>query len=92
MLSGVHYFEVAATISRDHSGGSVGVTTMGSHMDGASVAEIAFQLCALLDQQMQAVSGRGLEGLSDEEAANYELRRKQIAALRAELGTLAKPN
>jgi hypothetical protein len=61
-------------------------------MNGASVAEIARQLCALLDLQMQAVSGRGLQELTDEEGANYELRRKQIAALRAELSALANPN
>jgi hypothetical protein len=61
-------------------------------MDGASVAEITRQLCALLDQQMQAVAGRGFQGLPDEEAANYELRRSQIAALHAELNALANPN
>jgi hypothetical protein len=61
-------------------------------MDGTSVAEIARQLCALLDQQIHAVSGRGLPDLTEEEVANYELRRKQIDALRAELKSLANPN
>lgn len=65
---------------------------MGSLIDGASVAEIARQLCALLDQQLQAVSGRGFQGLTDEDVASYELRRSQIAALRAELNALANPN
>jgi hypothetical protein len=61
-------------------------------MGGISVAEISRQVCALLDQQMQAVSGRGFQDLSEEELANYELRRKQIDELRAELKTLANPN
>jgi hypothetical protein len=65
---------------------------MSLQFDGASIAEIAKRLSALLEQQMRAISGRGLQGLTDEEAANYELRRKQIAALRAELNALANPN
>lgn len=61
-------------------------------MDGTSVAELARELCALLDQQIQALSGRGLQDLTEEEVANYELRRQQIDALRAELKSLANPN
>ena len=61
-------------------------------MDGAGIAEIAGRLCALLDEQMKALSRPASQILSDDEVAGYELRRKQIAALRAELNALANPN
>jgi hypothetical protein len=59
---------------------------------GERVGEIARQLCDLLDQQMKALTGLGLEDLTDEEAAGYQLRRRQIEALRSELNDLAHPN
>ena len=65
---------------------------MYSRMDGTGIAEIAGQLCALLDQQMQAISGRGFQDLTEEEVANYEQRRAKIAELRAALNALANPN
>ena len=63
-------------------------------MDGdrAGIAEIAGRLCALLNEQMKALSHPASQILSDEEVAIYELRRKQIAALRSELNTLPNPN
>ena len=38
---------------------------------------------------MKAISGRGLEDLTDQELANYERRRTRIAALRSELAKFA---
>jgi hypothetical protein len=58
----------------------------------ARVRDIAGELCDLLDQQMKAITDRGLQDLTDEEAAGYELRRTQIAALQAELNAIAYPN
>jgi hypothetical protein len=58
-------------------------------MDATGLEEIARELCDLLDQQMKAISGRGLEDLTDEELANYERRRTRIAALRSELAKFA---
>jgi hypothetical protein len=58
-------------------------------MDGGGIAEIAGRLCVLLDEQMRALARPASQILSDEEVANYELRRKQIAALHVELNALA---
>jgi hypothetical protein len=58
----------------------------------ARLRDIAGDLCDLLDQQMKAITGRGLPDLAEEELAGYELRRRQIAALRSELNALAYPN
>jgi hypothetical protein len=65
---------------------------MALHSNTASITEIAKQMSALLDQQMQAISSRRLRELTDEEADEYKLRQEQIAALRAELNALAHPN
>jgi hypothetical protein len=65
---------------------------MSLRLDGPSVAEIAKRVSALLDQQMRAISGRGLQALTNKELANYERRQRQIAALRDELNALANPN
>jgi hypothetical protein len=61
-------------------------------MAGAGISEIARRLCALLDEQIKVISGRGFQDLTETEWANYELRREQIAALRAKLDALANPN
>jgi hypothetical protein len=58
----------------------------------ARVRAIAGELGNLLDQQMKAITGRGLQDLTDEEAAGYELRRTKIAALQGELNAIAYPN
>jgi hypothetical protein len=58
-------------------------------MERTGIEEIARELCDLLDQQMKAISGRGLEDLTDEELANYERRRTRLATLRSELAKFA---
>jgi hypothetical protein len=65
---------------------------MTNSLKDGRIGEIASELCDLLDQQMKAITGRGLQDLTGEEAAAYELRQQQIAALRSELNTLAYPN
>jgi hypothetical protein len=56
------------------------------------IGDIGRELCDLLDQQMKAIAGRGLQDLTGEETTVYEVRQKQITALRSELNTLAYPN
>jgi hypothetical protein len=60
-------------------------------MDDSGIDQIVSELCQLLDQQIQAISGRGFHDLSDEEFAGYEPRRTRIAALRSELAKFARP-
>jgi len=58
----------------------------------ARVEAIARQLSDLLARQMRAITGRGLDDLTQEEVARYELRKQEITELSAELKALAYPN
>ena len=74
---------------RSPSGG--GVLLYYSCMVRYGIDQIVRELCDLLDQQMQTMSGRGFQDLTDEELANYQPRTTRIAALRAQLAQLARP-
>jgi hypothetical protein len=56
-------------------------------MARAPLSEIIRELCDLLDQQMNAVSNRGLRDLPPDELREYERRSKRIAELRSGLDT-----
>jgi len=68
------------------------ITQMADSPRDARVETIAQLLSDLLDEQMKAITGRGLDDLTHQEAAVYEVRRAQIAVLRAELNVLARLN
>lgn len=70
----------------------VKIITMTSTPKDVRVGEIAGELCDLMEQQIKAITGRGLDDLTHEEAASYEVRRTHIAELRSELHALAFPN
>jgi hypothetical protein len=59
-------------------------------MDESGIDEIVGELCTLLDQQMRSISGRGFHDLTDEELANYQLRRTRIAGLLSDLAKFAR--
>jgi hypothetical protein len=61
-------------------------------MSENGVDQIVSELCSSLDEQMSVVSGRGLQGLTEEELAGYERRRARIATLRSELDNLVPPD
>ena len=60
-------------------------------MDDSGIEQIVGELCSLLDQQMDAVSGRGFLDLTEEELASYHPRKTRIAVLRVELGKFLRP-
>jgi hypothetical protein len=60
-------------------------------MGRSGIDQIVRELCDLLDQQMQTMSGRGFQDLTDEELANYQPRNTRIAALRAQLAKFTRP-
>jgi hypothetical protein len=54
-------------------------------MARATLNEIIRELCDLLDQQMSAISNRGLQDLTSQELTEYERRSDRIAELRSDL-------
>jgi hypothetical protein len=58
------------------------------YMDGTRLAQITQELPDLLDEQMDALSGRNLKLLSNDERAAYERRKRRILQLRSELERL----
>jgi hypothetical protein len=61
-------------------------------MDEDEIAEIAREICELLDLQVQAISGTGKAGLSPDELMSYEKRKERIAMLRSKLAVFERRN
>jgi len=60
-------------------------------MDPSGIAQIALEVCDLLQLQLGSIMGRELTDFTSEELAAYEKRKSRIAELRAELHRLANP-
>ena len=58
-------------------------------MDPSGIAQIALEVCDLLQLQLGSIMGRELTDFTSEELAAYEKRKCRIAELRAELHRLA---
>lgn len=61
-------------------------------MDPAGLEQIASELCRLLQEQVELVTHRKFNDLTEEELAAYEKRKARILALRSQLAKFAKPN
>jgi hypothetical protein len=60
-------------------------------MDSVGLEQIARELCRLLEEQVELVTHRKFNDLTDEELAAFEKRKAQILALGSQLAELAKP-
>jgi hypothetical protein len=61
-------------------------------MDPIGLEEIAYELCQLLQDQVELVTHRKFNDLTEDELATYEKRKARILVLRSKLAELAKPN
>jgi hypothetical protein len=61
-------------------------------MEPLGLEQIASDLCRLLQEQVELVTHRNFNDLTDEELATYERRKARILALRSQLAEFAKPN
>ena len=60
-------------------------------MDPSSIAQIALELCDLLQLQLDSIMSRKLSDFTPQEVDTYQKRKSRIAELRAELQRLANP-
>lgn len=60
-------------------------------MDSTSTAQMALELCDLLQLQLDSVTGRKFSDFTPEELDEYQKRKSRIAKLRSELHQLANP-
>jgi len=58
-------------------------------MDPSGIAQIALEVCDLLQLQLDSIMGRKLTDLTPEELDAYQKRKSRIAQLRSELHQLA---
>jgi hypothetical protein len=58
-------------------------------MDPSGIAQIAPEVCDLLQLQLDSIMGRKLTDFTPEELDAYEKRKSRIAELRSELERLA---
>jgi hypothetical protein len=58
-------------------------------MDPSGIAQIALEVCDLLQLQLDSIMGRKLADLTPQEVNAYEKRKSRIAELRFELHRLA---
>jgi hypothetical protein len=61
-------------------------------MDPIGLEEIARELCQLLQEQIELVTHRKFNDLTEDELAAYEQRKARIQALRSKLAEFAMPN
>jgi hypothetical protein len=61
-------------------------------MDSRGIAQLALEVCDLLQQQLDSITGRGLSDFTPEELDAYKKRKSRIAELRSELHQLANPS
>lgn len=60
-------------------------------MDPSGIAQIALELCDLLQLQLDSIMGRKLTDFTPDELDGYQKRKSRIAQLRSELHRLANP-
>jgi hypothetical protein len=60
-------------------------------MDPSGIAQIALELCDLLQLQLDSITGRRLTDFTPEEMNAYQKRKSRIAELRSELHRIANP-
>jgi hypothetical protein len=60
-------------------------------MDPSGIAQIAPEVCDLLQLQLDSIMGRKLTDFTPEELDAYEKRKSRIAELRSELERLGLP-
>jgi len=60
-------------------------------MDPSGIAQIALELCDLLQLQLDSIMGRKLTDFTPHELEAYQKRKSRIAKLRSELHWLANP-
>jgi hypothetical protein len=60
-------------------------------MDPSGTAQIALELCDLLQQQLDSIMGRKLTNFTPYELGAYQKRKSRIAELRCALRRLANP-
>jgi hypothetical protein len=61
-------------------------------MDPSGIAQIALELCDLLQLQLDSIMGRKLTDFTAEEVNAYQQRKSRIVGLRSELRRLANPS
>ena len=60
-------------------------------MDPGGIAQIALELCDLLQLQLDTITGRKLSDFTPEELNAYQKRKSRIAELRSALHRFANP-
>ena len=60
-------------------------------MDPSGIAQIALELCDLLQLQLDSITGRKLTDFTPNELDAYQKRKSRIAELQSELHRLADP-
>ena len=60
-------------------------------MDPSEIAQMALELCDLLQLQLDSIMGRKLTDFTPDELDAYQKRKSRIAKLRSELHRLANP-
>jgi hypothetical protein len=60
-------------------------------MDPSGIAQIALELCDLLQLQLDSIMGRKLTDFTPEEVNAYQKRKTRIAELGSELHRIANP-
>ena len=61
-------------------------------MDPSGLEQIASELCRLLQEQVELVTHRKFNDLTEQELAAYEKRKARILVLCSQLAEFAKPN
>ena len=61
-------------------------------MDSRGAAQIALEVCELMQLQLDTIMGRKLSDLTKEELDAYQKRKSRIAELRTELHQIAHPS
>ena len=60
-------------------------------MDTSGLDQIVTELCRLLEEQVETVTGRKYNDLSEADLAEYERRKLRILQLRSELQKFVRP-
>ena len=61
-------------------------------MNPAGLEQISRELCRLLQEQVELVTRRNFNDLTEEELAAYEQRKARVLALRSQLVEFDRPN
>jgi len=60
-------------------------------MDSRGIAQVALEVCDLMQEQLDSIMGRKLSDFTPEELDAYQKRKSRIGELRSELHRLAYP-